>query len=115
MSFHIGLNLIYLVPGETGGMETYARELIPALLADERLSRLTTFLSREAADVDGPWRDTASIVVPVRSRRRAEWVRGEQMLLPRLAANAGIDVLHSLASTAPVRGGFARVTTIHDL
>ena len=24
---HVGLNLIYLVPGETGGMETYAREL----------------------------------------------------------------------------------------
>ena len=31
---HVGLNLIYLVPGETGGMETYARELIPALLAE---------------------------------------------------------------------------------
>ena len=30
---HIGLNLIFLVPGETGGMEVAARELIPALLA----------------------------------------------------------------------------------
>jgi hypothetical protein len=30
---HVGLNLIYLVPEETGGMEVYARELIPALLA----------------------------------------------------------------------------------
>jgi hypothetical protein len=30
---HIGLNLIFLVPGETGGMEVYARELIPALVA----------------------------------------------------------------------------------
>ena len=29
---HIGLNLIFLVPGETGGMEVCARELIPALL-----------------------------------------------------------------------------------
>ena len=28
---HVGLNLIYLVPGETGGPEIYARELIPAL------------------------------------------------------------------------------------
>jgi hypothetical protein len=27
---HIGLNLIFLVPGETGGMEVAARELIPA-------------------------------------------------------------------------------------
>ena len=30
---HVGLNLIYLVPGETGGPEIYARELIPALRA----------------------------------------------------------------------------------
>ena len=29
---HVGLNLIFLVPGETGGMEVAARELIPALL-----------------------------------------------------------------------------------
>jgi hypothetical protein len=26
---HVGLNLIFLVPGETGGMEVTARELIP--------------------------------------------------------------------------------------
>ena len=28
---HVGLNLVFLVPGETGGMEVYARELVPAL------------------------------------------------------------------------------------
>ena len=33
---HVGLNLIFLVPGETGGMEVAARELIPALLARRR-------------------------------------------------------------------------------
>ncbi len=31
---HVGLNLIFLVPGETGGMEVAARELIPALLSE---------------------------------------------------------------------------------
>ena len=30
-------------------------------------------------------------------------------------ARAGIDIVHSLASTAPLRGGIPRVTTIHDL
>ncbi len=29
---HVGLNLIFLVPGETGGMEVVARELIPELV-----------------------------------------------------------------------------------
>jgi glycosyltransferase involved in cell wall biosynthesis len=42
-------------------------------------------------------------------------VRGEQQHLPRLARRAGVDLLHSLAGTAPLYGGFARVVTIHDL
>jgi glycosyltransferase involved in cell wall biosynthesis len=53
--------------------------------------------------------------VPVKARRRIEWVRGEQQLLPRLAARAGVNLLHSLASTAPAWGRFRRVVTIHDL
>jgi glycosyltransferase involved in cell wall biosynthesis len=113
---HVGLNLIYLVPGETGGMETYARELIPALVAEQPALRLTAFINREAAESsDGPWHDVPHVTVPVRARRRAEWVRGEQQLLPRLAAAQGIVALHSLASTAPAWGAFRRVVTIHDV
>ncbi len=114
---HVGLNLIYLVPGETGGMETYARELIPALLAEQPDLRLTAFINRESAEAsEGPWHDLVpSVTVPVHARRRSEWVRGEQQLLPRLAAGRGIDLLHSLASTAPAWGAFRRVVTIHDV
>jgi glycosyltransferase involved in cell wall biosynthesis len=112
---HVGLNLIYLVPGETGGMETYGRELITALARRPDL-RLTAFINEEAAADDGPWSDlVASVVVPVAARNRREWVRGEQQLLPRLARRAGVDLVHSLASTAPAWGRFRRVVTIHDL
>src|SRR4051794_6595720 len=112
---HIGLNLVYLVPGETGGMETYARELITAL-RDETGVRVTAFLSREAAaDSSGPWSDIPSVTVPVRARRRPEWVRGEQQLLPRVAHRERVDLVHSLASTAPLWGRFRRVVTIHDV
>jgi glycosyltransferase involved in cell wall biosynthesis len=114
---HVGLNLVFLVPGETGGMEVYARELIPALVdaagGDE--VRFTAFVSREAASSNGPWRDIPAVTVPVCSSNRAEWVRGEQGLLPRLAAARGVDVVHSLATTAPAWGRFRRVTTVHDL
>jgi glycosyltransferase involved in cell wall biosynthesis len=111
----IGLNLVFLVPGETGGMEVYARELIPRLAAIEGLE-LTAFVNREAAEGDrGPWHDIAHETVPVKARNRLEWVRGEQQHLPRMAARAGCDLVHSLASTAPLRGPFVRVTTIHDL
>jgi glycosyltransferase involved in cell wall biosynthesis len=111
---HVGLNLVYLVPGETGGMEVYARELIPRLAAIEGL-RVTAFVNREASGEDGPWQDVPHETVPVDARKRVQWVLGEQRHLPGLAARAGCDLVHSLASTAPLHGPFVRVTTIHDL
>jgi len=71
---HIGLNLIFLVPDETGGMETAARELIPALIdqAGERF-RFTAFVNREAAAAGGPWGQLLpAVTVPVRARDRVQ-------------------------------------------
>jgi len=113
---HVGLNLVFLVPGEQGGMEVYARELLRALPAERPDLRITAFVNREARAAGGEWDEFAEVVeVPVFARNRVQWVRGEQQLLPGLARRAGIDVLHSLASTAPARGRFRRVVTIHDL
>ncbi len=116
---HIGLNLIFLVPGETGGMEVYARELIPELLAQApQGTRFTAFVNREAAAAagDGPWGESLpSLTVPVNASSRVQWVLGEQAPLPLLAARARVDLVHSLASTAPLWGPFRRVSTVHDL
>jgi glycosyltransferase involved in cell wall biosynthesis len=106
----VGLNLVYMVPGETGGMEVYARELMPALQA--RGADLVAFVNRETAGED---LGVETVTVPVHARNRAQWVRGEQLLLPPLARRARIDLLHSLGGTAPARGPFTRVVTIHDL
>jgi len=114
---HVGLNLVFLVPGETGGMEVAARELIPSLLEQAPPGmRFTAFVNRELAQERGGRQDRlATAIVPVNARSRVQWVLGEQLLLPRLAARAGVQLMHSLASTAPVRGRFRRVVTIHDL
>jgi glycosyltransferase involved in cell wall biosynthesis len=115
---HVGLNLIFLVPGETGGMEVVARELIPALLSEAPPgTRFTAFVSREAtAAGDGPWGELLpTVTVPVNARDRVQRVLGEQTLLPLLAARARIELVHSLASTAPLWGRFRRVVTVHDL
>ncbi len=56
-----------------------------------------------------------AVTVPVKARNRVQWVLGEQTYLPALARRRGIDLLHSLASTAPAQGPFRRVTTVHDL
>jgi len=112
----VGLNLVFLVPGEQGGMEVYARELLRALAAERPDLRLTSFVNREARAAGGEWDEFSDVVeVAVFARSRVQWVRGEQQLLPGLARRAGVDVVHSLASTAPARGPFKRVVTIHDL
>lgn len=114
---HVGLNLVFLVPGETGGMEVVARELIPALVAAAPEHRFTAIVNREASrDASAPWGELIpAVTVRVNARNRAEWVRGEQALLPRLAARERVDLVHSLASTAPLWGRFRRVVTVHDL
>jgi glycosyltransferase involved in cell wall biosynthesis len=109
---HVGLNLVFMVPGETGGMEVAARQLIAALPAVAPGMRFTAFVNREAAQDD---LGIDRVVVPVEARNRLQWVRGEQLLLPALTQRAGCDVLHSLGSTAPARSRARRVTTIHDL
>jgi glycosyltransferase involved in cell wall biosynthesis len=117
LAIHVGLNLIYLVPGETGGMEVVARELIPELVAAAPGVRFTAFINREAAAAGGgPWGELLpAVVVPVNARRREQWVAGEQVFLPVLAARARVDLVHSLASTSPFWGPFRRVVTVHDL
>ncbi len=111
---HIGLNLVFLVPGETGGMETAARALLPALATAAPDTRFTAFVNREAAGET--WGGGIEpIVLPVNARNRVEWVRGEQLVLPRAARRAGCDLVHSLGSTAPARGAFRRVVTVHDV
>jgi glycosyltransferase involved in cell wall biosynthesis len=110
----VGLNLVFLVPGETGGRETYARELVAALRAERPDLDLVAFVNREtAASGDAFWGE--AVTLPVHARRRAEWALGEQVALPRAARRVGVDVLHSLANTAPGWGPYRSVVTIHDL
>jgi glycosyltransferase involved in cell wall biosynthesis len=110
----IGLNLLYLVPEQTGGMDTYARRLVPALVAARADARWVAFLPREARAVSfGPGVDHVRTTVTARSRARR--ILAEQVLLPRLVRRHRIELLHSLASSAPARAPAVQVVTIHDV
>jgi glycosyltransferase involved in cell wall biosynthesis len=113
---HIGLNLLFLVPDETGGMEVYARHLIESLVKVRPDLRLTAFVNRNAAGRPGPWNELLpSVTVPVNSRNRAAWVLADQSMLPPMAAARRVDLLHSLANLAPAWGPYRRLLTVHDL
>jgi glycosyltransferase involved in cell wall biosynthesis len=114
----VGLNLLHLVPRETGGAEIYARRLIPALVEVRPTLRLTLFAGREAAPAleSEPWgRDVEIVTIPVRSRNRLARVAAEQTLLLGAVRRSRVDVLHNLFTTAPVAASVPQVTTIHDV
>jgi len=122
VTMRVALNLVFLVPGETGGMEVYARELLPRLAAIDGLEPVAIVNRVAAEDRDAPWNADAmrSVIAPVDARDRKQWVWGEQRHVPRLARELGADLVHSLASTGPARigpthPGPPRVTTVHDL
>jgi glycosyltransferase involved in cell wall biosynthesis len=109
----VGLNLLFLVPGETGGMDVHARRLVPALAAARPDVEWLAVVPSEAADVDfGP--GVTRVRTTVQGRSRARRVLAEQVLLPRLVRH-DVDLLHSLASSAPAHAPAAQVVTIHDV
>jgi glycosyltransferase involved in cell wall biosynthesis len=113
----VGLDLLYLVPGETGGRETYARELVPAMQELAPELELVAFVNRDAGSrfVAELGEGIDAVVVPVSARNRAQWALGELGLVSMAAHRARVELLHSMANFAPAWGPFRRVVTIHDL
>lgn len=113
----VGLDLLYLIPGETGGREAYARELVPELLEQAPELELVAFVNRDAGAALARALDerVRAVVIPVSARKRAQWALGELALVSLAAQHARVDVLHSMANFAPAWGRFRRVVTIHDL
>ncbi|HEY8200304.1 MAG TPA: glycosyltransferase family 1 protein [Actinomycetota bacterium] len=109
----VGLNLLFMVPGETGGSEIYARNLIPALVENRPDLELVAFVNREAAELEFP--GVVVIPVGVSGRGRIRRVVAEERRLPGLIREHGIQLLHSLGTSAPARPGAVSVVTILDV
>jgi glycosyltransferase involved in cell wall biosynthesis len=109
----VGLNLLFLVPGETGGTEIYARNLVPKLAEERPDLDLVAFVNREAADLSIP--GVRVVPVDVSGRGRARRVIAEQRKLPKLVEANGIQLLHSLGTSAPSRARAVNVVTILDV
>ncbi len=113
----VGLDLLYLTPGQTGGRESYARELVPALLERAPELELVAFVNRDAgAQLAAELGDAVqAVVLPVTERSRIQWAAGELALVSVAAARQRVELVHSLANFAPAWGPFRRIVTIHDL
>jgi glycosyltransferase involved in cell wall biosynthesis len=115
----VALNALFLAPGESGGPETYLRGLAPAVAREfpgVRLVLFTTGSGRDALAGDG-WSDFADLrALPTEEYRRLRRQVCEQVLLPVAARRARVQLLHSVASTGPMRTpGLPSVLTLHDV
>jgi glycosyltransferase involved in cell wall biosynthesis len=118
MMLHAGINLLHLVPNETGGGELYARRLIPALLSLPAPPRLTLFAAGDAVVSlrCEPWAEDVRLeALPFDPRSRVRRVVAEQTLLPVSARRSRIDLLHNVFTTAPAIPAAPQVTTILDV
>jgi glycosyltransferase involved in cell wall biosynthesis len=115
---HVGLNLLYLVPGQVGGSEIYARRLVAALGAERPDVRFTAFAGREAAQSlrDEDWPPNVGVrELPVKATLKPMRAAAELTLLPAAAARARVDLLHSLGTTSPPVTAGTSVVTVLDL
>lgn len=112
----IGLNLLYLVPGATGGTETYARMLIPEIHALRPEWELVGFVGQGGLPAEElSAMGARAVELPIPSSGRALRTIGEQTLLPIAARRQNLSLLHNFAMTGPSLCSVPQVTSTHDL
>jgi alpha-1,3-rhamnosyl/mannosyltransferase len=117
-ALRVGINLLWLRPGEGGGAEAYAMRVIRALVEDpapevEMTLLVNRRLARARPDVGAR---VPLAVAPVDGAVRSTRIVAESTWLRREAVRRRLDVVHHMADVVPwVRGDHPSVLTIHDL
>lgn len=113
---HIGLNLLFIIPGQNGGTQTYAESLIKAFAAIDAEDEFTVFVSKEGAALALPERPNFhKVVCPVRAVHREARYAYEQLVFSRLLRGFNLDVLHSMGYVGPLAPPCPQVVSVHDL
>ena len=99
----IGINLLYLIPGQCGGTETYGVCLVNALADLDQKNEYVVFLNRESKDLALSEADNLEkVICNVRAVHRSLRYLYEQLVLPFLLIRKRIDLVHSLGYVAPL-------------
>jgi alpha-1,3-rhamnosyl/mannosyltransferase len=115
----VGVNLLWLAPGEVGGSEDYCIGLLRAVARrrpDPLPVDLVVYLNREvAAAYPDLSRSFTTRVAPVSGRRRPTRVAIEHTWLLWTGHRDGLDVVHHLGGTMPFVRSAPGVVLVHDL
>jgi glycosyltransferase involved in cell wall biosynthesis len=111
----VAINALFLEP-RMGGLDTYVRALVPELVRLAPEVRFTVFCSpggRKYLEGEG-WAEQVELIVPALIGRRGFKAVGELTLLGAIAGRR-VDLLHSVALTAPMRTRAVNVVTLADV
>jgi glycosyltransferase involved in cell wall biosynthesis len=112
----IGINALYMIPGQVGGTEIYLCEILRALASIDSVNEYFVFTNMETdADLvprhpNFHWKPQA-----VHAHIRTARILWEQIALPIEAARYRLDVLFNPGFTAPLFAPCRQVTVFHDL
>jgi glycosyltransferase involved in cell wall biosynthesis len=111
----IGINAIFLEP-RMGGLDTYVRALVPELVRLAPEVRFSVFCNprgRAYLEREG-WADSVELVTHSLLGRRGLKAVSELTVLGAIAGRR-VDLLHSVAMTAPLRTRAVNVVTLADV
>lgn len=118
-SMKIGVNTLFLIPGEVGGSETYLRDILRHAVDRHPGIEWVLFTNHENhesfAAAYGATSRVSLCRIPVRARQRVARILHEQVSLPRAVRRAGVDLLWSPGYTAPLRGCCPQVVSVLDM
>ena len=100
-----------------GGIETYVKRLVPAMLETRPALELELFVNEHGRDLlaSEAWADSVELVTHPLLGRPYTRALSELTVLGAIASRRGLDVLHSVALTAPLRTRPASILTIADV
>jgi glycosyltransferase involved in cell wall biosynthesis len=110
----IGINAVFLIPG-MGGLDTYVRELVPELVRAAPGAQFKLYCSPQGERHlrATTWADAVEFVTHPLFGRRGLKALTEVSFLGVLAGRQ-VDLIHSVALTAPLWTAAANVVTIAD-
>ncbi|MGB5686554.1 MAG: glycosyltransferase, partial [Candidatus Electrothrix sp.] len=115
----IGINTLFLVPGDVGGTEIYLRRNLLAMVVDNPQDVFVLFTT---LDNQGLFRDELKavanveyVILPFRAAIRPLRIACEQVLLPWYVWKSKVAVLWSPGYTAPALCSCPQAVTVHDL
>lgn len=115
----IGVNTLFLIPGEVGGTETYLREVLLAIAKSFPHIEWVLFTNREndqcLRGIFGNFSQFSFNSLPLRATNRYARIIWEQMHLPFRVLKSQTDLLWSPGYTAPFFSPCPQVVTIPDM